>query len=64
MNEVVIPLVESRFRVLTDRDNRAIAGLSMGGGQSLTIGLTNLDRYAYVGSFSSGLVAGGNFKMG
>ena len=46
------PLVESKYRVLTDRNNRAIAGLSMGAAQSLTIGLHHLDDFAYIGAFS------------
>jgi len=41
----------------TGRDNRAIAGLSMGVGQAFAIGLRNLDRFAWVGEFSSGLVS-------
>jgi enterochelin esterase family protein len=48
----VRPLVESKYRVLTDRNHRAIAGLSMGAAQSLTIGLHNLDDFAYIGAFS------------
>ncbi len=48
----VRPLVESRYRVLTDRGHRAIAGLSMGAGQSMSIGLHNLDLFAYIGAFS------------
>jgi len=47
-------LVESRYRVLTDRKYRAIAGLSMGAGQSMSIGLHNLDLFAYIGAFSGG----------
>ncbi|WP_395742199.1 alpha/beta hydrolase-fold protein [Prosthecobacter sp.] len=47
-----IPLVESRYRVSKDREQRAVAGLSMGGWQALSIGLTNLDRFAWIGSFS------------
>jgi enterochelin esterase family protein len=50
--EDALPLVESLYRVETDRTRRAIAGLSMGGAQSLTVGLGNLDRFAWVGSFS------------
>jgi enterochelin esterase-like enzyme len=46
------PLVESKYRVLSDRNNRAIAGLSMGAAQSLMIGLHNLDQFAYIGAFS------------
>ena len=50
----VRPLVESKYRVLTDRKQRAIAGLSMGAAQSLSIGLHNLDHFAYIGAFSGG----------
>jgi enterochelin esterase-like enzyme len=49
----LIPFVEKKYPVLTDRENRAIAGLSMGGGQSLNFGLGNLDKFAWVGGFSS-----------
>ena len=48
----VIPLVESKYRVLTSQKDRAIAGLSMGGGQAITIGLGNLDKFSAIGSFS------------
>jgi enterochelin esterase family protein len=50
----VIPLVEKNYPVKTDAANRAIAGLSMGGGHSLNIGLTHLDRFGWIGGFSSG----------
>jgi enterochelin esterase family protein len=53
LNEV-LPQVESAYRVSTDRKARAIAGLSMGGAESLTVGLNNLDRFAWIGAFSSG----------
>jgi enterochelin esterase-like enzyme len=53
--EDVIPYVESTLRVAANRDNRALVGLSMGGGQALSIGLNHLDRFSYVGGFSSGL---------
>jgi enterochelin esterase family protein len=49
----VMPFVEANYRVKTDAASRAIAGLSMGGGQSLTIGLNHLDRFAWVAGFSS-----------
>lgn len=49
----LIPFIEKTLPVYTDRDNRAIAGLSMGGGQSLNFGLGNLDKFAWVGGFSS-----------
>jgi enterochelin esterase-like enzyme len=51
----VIPFVQSHYRAYADRDRRAIVGLSMGGGQSLSIGLNHLDLFAWVGGFSSGL---------
>jgi len=49
----LIPFIESRYSVQTDREHRALAGLSMGGGQSLNFGLANLDTFAWVGGFSS-----------
>ena len=49
----IIPYIESHYSVYTDREHRAITGLSMGGGQALNIGLTNLDKFAWVGGFSS-----------
>jgi len=53
--EDVLPLVESAYRTKADREHRAIVGLSMGGGQSLTVGLNHLDRFAWVGGFSSAI---------
>ena len=53
--EDVLPFVEANYRVKTDAANRAIAGLSMGGGQALAIGLQHPDRFAWVGGFSSGI---------
>lgn len=47
-----LPLAEKTYRVAEGRENRAIVGLSMGGWQSLTVGLNALDRFAWVGSFS------------
>ena len=49
----IIPQIERSYRVATDRNSRAIAGLSMGGGESLTIGLNSIDRFAWVGAFSA-----------
>lgn len=49
----VIPTIESRYNVFTDREHRALAGLSMGGGQSLNFGLAHLDKFGWVGGFSS-----------
>ncbi|HWH67857.1 MAG TPA: alpha/beta hydrolase-fold protein, partial [Candidatus Sulfotelmatobacter sp.] len=53
LNEVM-PQVEKTYRVQADRIHRAIAGLSMGGAESLLVGLNALDRFAYIGAFSSG----------
>lgn len=49
----VIPFIEEKYSVDTDREKRALAGLSMGGGQALNFGLNNLDKFAWVGGFSS-----------
>jgi enterochelin esterase-like enzyme len=49
----LIPFVEKNYPVKKERANRAVAGLSMGGGQSLNFGLGNLDKFAWVGGFSS-----------
>lgn len=49
----LIPFIEKNYPVINDREHRAIAGLSMGGGQTLNFGLGNLDQFAWVGGFSS-----------
>jgi enterochelin esterase-like enzyme len=49
----LIPFIEKNFPVIANRESRAIAGLSMGGGQSLNFGLGNLNTFAWVGGFSS-----------
>jgi enterochelin esterase-like enzyme len=49
----LIPYIEKKYPVIKESDYRAIAGLSMGGGQSLNFGLGNLDKFAWVGGFSS-----------
>lgn len=54
-NNDIKPLVESRFRVKTERHNRAIAGLSMGGAQTLNIAVPSLSEFSYFGVFSSGV---------
>ncbi len=51
----VIPYIEANYRVGTDRASRALAGLSMGGGQTLNIGIPHLEKFAYIGVFSSGV---------
>ena len=50
----VMPAVARDYRISTDRANTAIAGLSMGGAESLYVGLNHLDKFAHVGAFSSG----------
>lgn len=50
----VLPQVEREYKVNRDRNARAIAGLSMGGTESLLVGLNNLDKFAWIGAFSSG----------
>ncbi len=57
LKQAVIPFVESNFHVLTDSKNRALAGLSMGGLQTLYAGIKNTDLFAYLGVFSSGWFA-------
>lgn len=54
----VMPQIEKEYRVMKDRNSRAIAGLSMGGAESLYTGLNALDRFAYVGAFSAGGLSG------
>ena len=50
----VMPKVEGEYHITKDRNSRAIAGLSMGGSETLLTGLNNLDKFAWVGAFSSG----------
>ena len=50
----VVPYIEQNFRTLPGREQRAVAGLSMGGQQTLNVGLTNLDKFSQLGVFSSG----------
>jgi enterochelin esterase family protein len=54
----VMPYVEKNYRVIADRQHRAIAGLSMGGNQTLNVAIPHLDQFTYVGVFSSGLIGG------
>ncbi|HTS28948.1 MAG TPA: alpha/beta hydrolase-fold protein [Bryobacteraceae bacterium] len=59
----IIPMIDRTYRVARGRENRAITGLSMGGGQAFTIGLKHLDLFAWVGEFSSGLVSDREFHL-
>jgi enterochelin esterase-like enzyme len=49
----LIPMIDTAYRTYPDRERRAMAGLSMGGGQTLQITLTHLDKFAWIGSFSA-----------
>jgi enterochelin esterase-like enzyme len=51
----LVPMIDSTYRTLRDREHRAIAGLSMGGGQALQIGLTHVNKFAYIASFSGAI---------
>jgi enterochelin esterase-like enzyme len=55
----LMPYIEKTYRVLTDRQSRAIAGLSMGGNQTLNIAIPHLEKFAYIGVFSSGIITPG-----
>jgi enterochelin esterase-like enzyme len=59
--QVLIPYIDSTFRTLSDRDHRAMAGLSMGGMQTFQITLNHLDLFSYIGGFSG---AGGMLVLG
>jgi enterochelin esterase family protein len=58
----IMPYAETHYRVLTDRAHRAIAGLSMGGSQTLNVAIPHLEKFAYIGVYSSGLM--GSFGGG
>jgi enterochelin esterase-like enzyme len=56
----ILPYAESHFRIIGDRQDRAIAGLSMGGSQTLNISFTHPDQFSSIGVFSSGILGGNN----
>jgi enterochelin esterase family protein len=60
----LIPWVDSHFRTLADKDHRAMAGLSMGGGQTVSITMVNLDKFSYIGLFSGGAATGRGGRPG
>ncbi len=62
----IMPFVEKTYRTLNDREHRAIAGLSFGGGTAFTLGMRHLDKFAYVAEFGSGAFGGGprDFRPG
>ncbi|MES2455644.1 MAG: alpha/beta hydrolase-fold protein [Bacteroidota bacterium] len=59
----IVPFVEKNYRVKADKNSRAIAGLSMGGGQAYLMGLKHQDLFSYVGEFSSGLLSDAKFDV-
>jgi enterochelin esterase-like enzyme len=61
--EELIPMVDSTFRTIPDREHRAMAGLSMGSGQTLDIGLTNLDKFSCLGMFSRRTMSDEEFNI-
>jgi enterochelin esterase-like enzyme len=56
--EDIIPMIEKKYRTIADRKHRAIIGFSMGGGQAGRYGLSNLDKFSYIGIMSAGLDGG------
>lgn len=58
MTQNIVPFIDDNYRTLTDAQNRAICGLSMGGGQSFYVGLESLEHFSSVGIFSSGIFGG------
>jgi len=58
MTQNIVPFIDQNFQTLTDAKNRAICGLSMGGGQSFYVGFESLDVFGSVGIFSSGIFGG------
>ncbi len=59
----VIPLIEHSYRTKPGREHRALAGLSMGGGQAFVMGLRQLSTFAWIAQFSSGLLADNDFDL-
>lgn len=59
----IIPMVEKNYRAKSDRESRAMAGLSMGGFQTMNIALANTDKFAYIGGFSAALMMGGRQQV-
>jgi len=59
----IMPYVEKNYRTMTDRAHRAIAGLSMGGAQTLNVAFKHLDKFSYIGVYSSGILGGGGAEQ-
>jgi len=60
LTQALVPFIEANFRTMTDRDHRAMAGLSMGGMQTFQITFAHLDMFSYIGGFSGAAMAFGN----
>ena len=58
MTQNIVPFIDKNYRTLADVKNRALCGLSMGGGQAFYVGLASLDVFSSVGIFSSGIFGG------
>jgi enterochelin esterase-like enzyme len=58
----IIPFIDNNYRAYTDREHRAISGLSMGGGHATYVGLNNIDKFAWIGSFSGAFVVWPNVR--
>ena len=58
----IIPIIEQNYKVEKNKKYRAIAGLSMGGGQAYVLGLRNLAKFSYIGQFSAGIIGDGKFS--
>ena len=63
MTQALIPYIDAHFRTLTDRDHRAMAGLSMGGMQTFQVTFDHLDLFSYIGGFSGAAGSLGNDKF-
>ncbi len=63
MTQALIPFIDANFRTKTDRDHRAMAGLSMGGAQTFQIAFDHLDLFSYIGGFSGAGLVFGNQKL-
>jgi enterochelin esterase family protein len=59
----IMPYLEKNYRTIADRSHRAIAGLSMGGAQTLNAAFKHLDKFSYIGVFSSGILGGGGAEQ-
>lgn len=58
----MIPFIDANFRTLSDQQNRAMSGLSMGGMQTKSITLAHLDKFSHIGIFSGGNIAKADIK--